>query len=156
MLNLWYNVKQAKTELIVFTPLWKVENFLLYVPTQNIFRRIWFRINNASVQLFFSIFYYCYCCDFIIVLNLLIRLVQDLKHGCAFGWEACFLLRGVLSALAASRCYNQNLNLYTCNMLDFVTELCFATILMKIYIYIFLSCLGSHWYAKSWLYWHVG
>lgn len=105
---------------------------------------------------FFPIFYYCYCCDFITVLNLLIRLVQDLKHGCAFGWEACFLLRGVLSALAASCCYNQNLNLYTCNMLDFVTELCFATILMKIYIYIFLSCLGSHWYAKSWLYWHVG
>lgn len=89
----------------------------------------------------FSIFYYCYCCEFITVLNLLLRLVQDLKYGCAFGL-ACFLLCGVLSALAASCCYNQNQNLYSCNVLDFVTELCFVTVLMKIYI--FLSCWGSH------------
>ena len=41
------------------------------------------------------------------------------------------------SALAASRRYNQNLNLYTCNMLDFVTELCFVAVLMKIHIYIY-------------------
>lgn len=57
---------------------------------------------------------------------------QDLK--CAFGSKACFLLSGVFSALAAS-CYNHNLNLYTCNVLDFVTELCFVTVLMKIYIF---------------------
>lgn len=56
-----------------------------------------------------------------------------------FEIEACqFLLCGVLSAPAASCCYNQNLNLYTCNTLNFVTELCFVAVLMKIYI--FLSC----------------
>lgn len=56
-----------------------------------------------------------------------------------FEMEACqFLLCGVLSAPAASCCYNQNLNLYTSNTLNFVTELCFVTVLMKIYI--FLSC----------------
>lgn len=57
------------------------------------------------------------------------------KYGCAFGLEACFLLCGVLSAVAASCCYNHNLNLYTCNMLHFETELCFVTVLMKIYIF---------------------
>lgn len=53
MLNLWCNLKQAKTKLIVFTLI--VEIFLLYVPTQNKFRRIQFRINDASVQHLFHI-----------------------------------------------------------------------------------------------------
>lgn len=54
-------------------------------------------------------------------------------------WIRCMLsfIWSFFSALAASRRYNQNLNLYTCNMLDFVTELCFVAVLMKTYIYIF-------------------
>lgn len=49
--------------------------------------------------------------------------------------KSVFLSSGGFSALAASRCYNQNLNLYTCNMLDFVTELGFVAVLMKIYLF---------------------
>lgn len=85
----------------------------------------------------FSSFYCCYCCEWITVL----RLVQNLKFGCVnisreFGLKARYsVLCRVLSALAASCCYSQNLNLYTCIMLNLVTQLGFVTVLMRIYIF---------------------
>lgn len=52
----------------------------------------------------------------------------DLKHA--------FFHVEFFSALAAGGCYNQSLTfIYSWRVLDFVTELCFVTVFMRINLY---------------------